>query len=102
MDKVNFTIIEYDKLDELLTKVNKVYELLRAERAQHDKLYTNEEAGQYLKVCAKTLQNYRDDGLLRFAQVGRKIFYTQSDLNTFLETYKKETFLNQINIKHRA
>ncbi len=96
MDNINFTIIEKHKLDDLLLKVNKVYELLQTERIQPDKLYSNEDACKYLQVCSKTLQNYRDDGLIEFTQISRKIYYKQSDLNTFLNTYKNETFLNQI------
>jgi len=99
MDNINFTIIEYSKLEELLTKVNKVYELLQNERQSVDKLYSNEDACKYLQACAKTLQNYRDDGLIGFTQIGRKIYYKQSDLNMFLNTYKKQTFLNQIKNK---
>ena len=66
------------------------------------RLYSNNEACAYLKVCSKTLQNYRDNGLLRFTQIGRKIYYSQSDLTTFLETYKKETFLNQLKNRRHA
>lgn len=99
MDKTSYIIIENNKLEELINKVNELYNLLNIGKQQDDKLYSNRDASKYLSVCSKTLQNYRDDGLLEFRQIGRKIYYTQADLNAFLEKYKKQTFLNQI--KHR-
>jgi excisionase family DNA binding protein len=97
MEQGQFVIIEKNTLDELLAKVNKVYELLLKPEIIHAnpyKLYNNKEAAEYLKVCTKTLQNYRDDGLLEFIQQGRKICYTQANLNAFLEKYKNKTFIN--------
>ena len=56
------------------------------------KLYNTKEASTYLKVCQKTLQNYRDDGLIKFSQINRKITFTQSDLDDFIKNYHKELF----------
>jgi hypothetical protein len=55
-------------------------------------LYTNQEACKYLNVCTKTLQNYRDGGMIEFSQTGRKIYYTQDNLNAFLAKNKMEAF----------
>lgn len=57
--------------------------------------YSNDEASAYLKVCKKTLQNYRDAGLIKFTQVGRKILYSQEDLDAFISSYKKSLFHKQ-------
>lgn len=59
---------------------------------QPTKLYNNKQACEYLNVCSKTLQNYRDNGMIAFSQTGRKINYTQENLNDFLQNNKKETF----------
>lgn len=93
MDNLNFTVLESAKLEELLLKVNQVYELLKTERVNPDsKIYSNAEAAKYLKACTKTLQNYRDNGQIRFMQIGRKIYYTQSQLDEFLALNKRELF----------
>lgn len=60
------------------------------------KTYNTDEAAAYLKVCKKTLQNYRDDGLITFSQIGRKITYAQSDLDSFLQAYKKQLFNKKV------
>lgn len=59
-------------------------------------LLTNQEASKYLNVCTKTMQNYRDNGLIRYTQIGRKLFYTKDDLNLFLSAYKKSTLIETI------
>ena len=99
MQQTQLVIIEKNILEELLAKVNKVYNLLSQPEINHAspyKLYNNKEAAEYLKVCNKTLQNYRDDGLIEFSQMGRKISYTQANLNAFLEKYKNETFTKKL------
>ena len=96
MQNLNISLIDTAKFDELLAKVNSVYELLRADKIQPEKLYTNSEACQYLNVCSKTLQNYRDTGQLVFIQTGRKIYYTQNKLNDFFDKNKKEIFTKTI------
>lgn len=40
-----------------------------------DDFLTTEEAMIALKVCKKTLQNWRDKGDIDFIKVGRKIYY---------------------------
>ena len=61
---------------------------------QPPKLYNNKQACEYLGVCSKTLQNYRDSGMIEFSQTGRKILYTQENLNAFLAKNKMEVFNN--------
>lgn len=45
----------------------------------------NEEACEFLKVSKRTLQNYRDNFILPYSQIGRKVYYKTSDLQTLLE-----------------
>lgn len=53
----------------------------------------NQEMCQLLKVTPRTLQNYRDQKLIPFTQLGGKIFYRQSDIFKALE--KNQTVVNQ-------
>lgn len=93
---------ELDNMGEHI--INAVAMLLKEKNKieQEGMLYSNKEACSYLKVCDKTLQNYRNDGLLKFSQIGRKIYYKKQDLDSFLEKYKKELFFNHINNKQHA
>jgi hypothetical protein len=45
----------------------------------------NQELCLFLKVTPRTLQNYRDQGILPYTQIGGKIFYRQSDVFKVLE-----------------
>ena len=41
----------------------------------------------FILISKRTLQNYRDRGILPFAQIGRKIYYKATDLDEFLESH---------------
>ncbi len=45
----------------------------------------NQELCQLLKICPRTAQNYRDNGVLPYTQIGGKVFYRQSDIIRVLE-----------------
>ena len=50
-----------------------------------DQWLDNEEVCKLLKVTKRTLQNYRDNFILPYSQIGRKIYYKASDVQTLLE-----------------
>ena len=50
-----------------------------------DQWLDNEEVCKILKVTKRTLQNYRDNFILPYTQIGRKIYYKASDLQAVLE-----------------
>jgi len=47
--------------------------------------FNTKQAAEYLKVCSKTLENYRVAGKLAFSKDGRMIRYKKSDLIKYLE-----------------
>lgn len=42
------------------------------------------DAAKWLKVSPRTLQNYRDKGMLPYSQIGAKIYFRLDDLQKFL------------------
>lgn len=50
----------------------------------------NKQACELLKISPRTLQAYRDTGVLPYSQIGRKCYYKVSDI---------EQFINQQQIK---
>jgi excisionase family DNA binding protein len=48
------------------------------------KWLSSEEVCHLLMISKRTLQTYRDRGILPFAQIGRKIYYKSSDLDDYL------------------
>jgi len=90
-----FFLIQEDNLNQLAQKIaENAVDLLSKNMQPQQKLYNNAEALKYLGVCQATLQKYRDWGLIEFSQTGRKIYYTQENLDTFLAKNKKEAFSN--------
>ena len=52
-----------------------------------NKWLSSEEICRLLMISKRTLQSYRDRGILPFAQVGRKIYYKDSDIDEYLNQH---------------
>ena len=52
-----------------------------------EKFLSNREASKYLKVSIRTLQEWRDTGVIPYSQIKGKIIYRQSDIERLLQTY---------------
>lgn len=48
----------------------------------------SEAARKLLGVSSKTWQNYRDQRVIPFSQIGRKIYVNRADLNAFLCSHR--------------
>lgn len=48
----------------------------------------SDEARKLLGVSPKTWQNYRDQRIIPFSQIGRKIYVNRADLNAFLRKHR--------------
>jgi hypothetical protein len=66
--------------------------------AQIDSLYVESENGwldnqavcQILNISKRSLQTFRDKGLIPYSQIGHKCFYKQEDVQEFLEKNRIE------------
>ena len=47
----------------------------------------SDEARKLLGISPKTWQNYRDERLIPFSQIGRKIYVNRADLDAFLRQH---------------
>ena len=62
----------------------------RQPSAYGDELLTDKEVAYLLKVSRRTLQDYRNNGILPYTQVGGKILYRASDIEkTLMKGYKE-------------
>lgn len=48
----------------------------------------SEDARKLLGISPKTWQNYRDQRLIPFSQIGRKIYVSRTDLDAFLRKHR--------------
>ena len=74
-------------LKESLELFLKMYSILNADcnmGNSNDKWLDGPEACRFLKISSRTLQNYRDKGILPFSQIGSKIYFKQSDIENML------------------
>lgn len=51
-----------------------------------------EETCQLLKVSKRTLQSYRDEGILSFSQVSGKIYFSASNIEEHLRKHVRKAF----------
>lgn len=57
-------------------------------------LLTNSQLSEELSITTRTLQNYRDKGLIEFIKIGRKIYYQKEAVFSFLESFKNVAWNN--------
>jgi len=51
-----------------------------------------QEACQSLKISKRTLQSYRDNGILPFSQIGGKIYFRATDIEEHLNRHYNKAF----------
>ena len=51
---------------------------------------TGDEICRRFHVCKRTLQTYRDRGLLPYSQINHKIYYRTEDVEVFVESMSRE------------
>lgn len=87
---MNVITIESDAFAQIMGKLksleDKFVELkMEAETPLSDKWLDNQEIMQLLKISKRTLQSYRDNQVIPYAQIGQKIYYKASDVDKFLK-----------------
>ena len=61
----------------------------------HEKWLGNAEVCKLLQISPRSLQSYRDSGILPYTQIGRKIYYSATDVERMmnqLSTKKQESW----------
>ena len=56
------------------------------EQSRHTDWLHNGDVCRLLNISKRTLQHYRDTGVLPFAQIGHKCYYKREDVDRLLET----------------
>lgn len=66
----------------------KIDKLLVADSSVMDeRLFDNQDLCLFLKVTPRTLQRYRNKGLIPFKTICKRNYYKESDVNIFVEKY---------------
>ena len=69
----------HSNFDRLLALLERLLEK-RQPSAYGDELLTDKEVAYLLKVSRRTLQDYRNNGMVSYYQLGGKILYKESDI----------------------
>ena len=80
-------IFEVPAMDEILSKldqINKKLESIHKQKNLDGSPLTTKEACVVLKISLRSLQTYRDRGLIPFIQFGREVRFRPEDLQQFL------------------
>lgn len=87
MEKNGIILLDTETLDELVEKVSQriIQELNGPSVEPQDYWFDNDQLCNYLKISKRTLQSYRDKNMIRFKQVGAKIWYKADWIQEFLE-----------------
>lgn len=83
--KNNKQVVDFFKsLNDMLLKINKIVENNRLP-LNGERYITDKELAQWLKISRRTLQEYRNNGMLSYYQLNGKILYKESDVEKLLE-----------------
>lgn len=86
---LQLAVIPQTFLDEVSGKLDRFEKLLeqRTESEKNEGWIASETARKMLGISPRTWQNMRDQKMLPFAQIGRKIYVKRLDINAFLEMH---------------
>lgn len=75
-----------DLLKRLNLQMERLERLETSSKTNKNKLYNSKKAAEWLGVTERSLYTYRQNGL-KFSQIGKKIIYSESHLNEFLNEH---------------
>ena len=84
-----------EQLDTMLDGIENMNEKSRASFG-NERFLTDKEVSAWLKVSRRTLQDYRNKGMVSYYQLGGKILYKESDIEKLVmdgyrNAYRTET-----------
>lgn len=87
---MNVITIESQTFLDIIEEIKTIKECVNQKFSQNplgEKWLDIQETCQLLKVSKRTLQNYRDNGVLPYSQIAGKIYFKASDIQAHLEKH---------------
>src|SRR5215831_7733041 len=85
MEKI---IVLPDELQIIMDRLDKMEEgLIKKQTQIDDPFLDNQEFIQLMNISKRTAQNWRDEGVIPFSQIGSKIYYKMSDVKNLLDKH---------------
>ena len=88
---MDLKIIERKTLDKVKDRIKYLLEKSRGLARYHNReeWLDNQDVCQLLNISLRTLQSYRDRGILAYSMIGYKCYYKASDVHAFVEKSKR-------------
>jgi hypothetical protein len=84
-------LLTKDDLGQMENKLEQLVELLQSAPGEY-KIFNTQELADHLQVSTKTIQNWRQNRLIEYSQIGSKIFYTQKAVSELLSKHSIKRF----------
>lgn len=80
-----------EQLDTMLDGIESMNEKSRASFG-NERFLTDKEVAAWLKVSRRTLQDYRNNGMVSYYQLGGKILYKESDIEKMVMDWYRNAY----------
>lgn len=81
----------FRSLDELQEAIKESFKR-RTPHLSGEKYLTNNEVSKLLSLSTRTLQDWRDNGVISYIQISGKVLYRQSDILKLLESHYEKSW----------
>lgn len=86
---MSLVMIDTEALDLLMKKLDAIEQKITQSSQDPEELWwDNEQLCKYLNISTRTLQTYRDNGVIKYSQYGAKIWYRFQDVQSFLNKHR--------------
>ncbi len=82
-----FEVPDMEDINSKLDQINKKIESIQKQKTLDGLLFTTKETCVVLKISLRSLQTYRDRGLIPFIQFGREVRFRQEDIQNFINDH---------------
>ncbi len=84
MDIVAIESKTFEQIKERFENFSRQVKKLCGDSWDKDKWLDNDEVCELLQISRRTLQSYRDNGILPYSQIGRKCYYKVTDIENLI------------------
>ena len=85
----------WTRLRNEILSLAETYHKAFGEQSKHTDWLHNGDVCKLLNISKRTLQHYRDTGVLPFSQIGHKCYYKREDVDRLLETKSVKSDTNK-------
>ena len=83
-------MMDAEEFKQIMDKINRIQKSIEDNKTQTpltDKWLDVQEVCELLKISKRTLQNYRDQGIISYSQISGKIYFRATDIEEHLNKH---------------